>query len=52
MIFAAIAGNDPDWIDLWKSLDEKKYTDETRIGMMLKNPLLWIGIDKSNLKQK
>jgi hypothetical protein len=52
MIFAAIAGNDPAWIDLWKSLDEKKYTDENRIGMMLKNPLLWISLDDSNLKQK
>jgi hypothetical protein len=45
MLFASIAGNNPAWFDLWKSLDEKKYTDETRLAIMLKNPLLWINLN-------
>jgi hypothetical protein len=49
MLFAAITGNNSGWFDLWKSLD-KKYTDENRLGMMLKNPLLWINMNISNLK--
>jgi hypothetical protein len=48
MLFAAIAGNNPAWFDLWKSLDKEKYTDESRLGMMLKNPLIWISMNKSN----
>ena len=44
MIFAAIAGSNPAWIDLWKSLKEKNNSDESAISMMLKNPLLWINI--------
>jgi hypothetical protein len=48
MLFAAIAGNNPAWFDLWKSLDKEKYTDESRLGMMLKNPLIWITMNKSN----
>lgn len=51
MLFAAIAGNDPYWFDLWKSLDEKKYTDESRMSMMLKNPLLWINADNLDVKR-
>lgn len=49
MLFAAIAGNNTAWFDLWRSLD-KKYSDESRFGMMLKNPLLWINLNISNLK--
>jgi hypothetical protein len=51
MLFAAIAGNDPSWFDLWKSLDETKYTDESRMSMMLKNPLLWINADNMNVNR-
>jgi len=42
MLFAAMAGNKPQWFDLWKSLVEKNSSDEGRRSMMLKNPLLWI----------
>jgi hypothetical protein len=42
MLFAALAGNNPNWFDLWKSLDEKKGNDQNRLSMMLKNPLIWI----------
>jgi hypothetical protein len=42
MLFAALVGNNPNWFDLWKSLDEKKGNDQNRLSMMLKNPLIWI----------
>jgi len=42
MLFAALAGNDPKWFNLWKSLIEKKSSDGSSRSMMLKNPLLWI----------
>jgi hypothetical protein len=51
MLFASLAGNDPAWFDLWKSLSEKNSSDESRISMMLKNPLLWINVNNNKLKQ-
>lgn len=50
MLFAALAGNDPVWFDLWKSLDKKKGNDESRRSMMLKNSLLWIHMNNNNIK--
>ena len=41
MLFAALAGNDPEWFDLWKSLAENS-SEESRLSMMLKNPIIWI----------
>jgi iduronate 2-sulfatase len=42
MLFAALAQNDLKWFELWKSLNQKKNSDENRKSMMLKNPLIWI----------
>jgi hypothetical protein len=42
MLFAALAGNNTEWFELWKSLAEKNSSDESRRSMMLKNPLIWI----------
>lgn len=42
MLFAALAGNNQEWFDLWKSLVEKNSSDESRRSMMLKNPLIWL----------
>jgi hypothetical protein len=51
MLFAALVGNDPKWFDLWKSLAEKNGSEESRLSMMLKNPLIWINVNNNNLKQ-
>jgi hypothetical protein len=48
MLFSALAGNDPKWFELWKSLAEKKGIEESHQSMMLKNPLLWINLKTSN----
>lgn len=40
MLLAALAGNNPEWFNLWKALDEK---DQSMLTSM-KNPLLWIGL--------
>lgn len=45
MLYAAVAQNNPEWFKLWKSLDEKDRSDESRLALPLKNPLLWIGLD-------
>jgi hypothetical protein len=50
MLFAALAGNDPAWFELWKSLTEKNSSDKSRMSMMLKNPLIWLNINNSNLR--
>jgi hypothetical protein len=50
MLFAALAGNDHAWFDLWKSLAVKNDSDESRRSMMLKNPLIWIQMNNNNLK--
>jgi len=50
MLFAALAGNDPAWFYLWKSLAVKNDSDESRRSMMLKNPLIWIQMNNINLK--
>lgn len=42
MLFAALEGNNTGWFDLWKSLVEKNSSDESRLSMMLKNPVIWI----------
>lgn len=44
MLFAALAGNNAGWFDLWKSLSAQKTSDASRISMMLKNPLIWLNI--------
>lgn len=46
MLYAALAGNDVRWFTMWKSLNEKNNSDESRIALPLKNPLLWIGLEK------
>lgn len=47
MLYAAVVQNNQEWFELWKSLDEKDKSDESRLALPLKNPLLWIGlIDK------
>ncbi len=48
MLLAALAGNNPAWFDLWKSLAEKNSSDESRRSMMLKNPLIWIDANNKN----
>lgn len=42
MLFAALAGKNPRWFELWKSLAEKNRNDDSRRSMMMKNPLIWI----------
>lgn len=44
MLFAALVGNNAGWFDLWRTLSEKNSGDESRISMMLKNPLIWLNI--------
>lgn len=43
MLFAALAQNSPEWFSLWKSLSEKNSSDESRLALPAKNPLIWIG---------
>lgn len=42
MLFAAVTGNDPAWLNLWKLLALKNSSDESRISQALKNPLIWL----------
>jgi hypothetical protein len=44
MLLAALAGNDPKWFSLWKSLVEKSRSEDNPSTSSLKNPLLWIGL--------
>ncbi len=44
MIFAALAGSNSSWFELWKSLADKSSGDGGHSSMMLKNPLLWINV--------
>ena len=44
MLFAALAGENGGWFDLWKTLNKKNSSDESGISMMLKNPLIWLKI--------
>jgi hypothetical protein len=47
MLFAALAGNNREWFDMWKSLNKKNSSDESRMSQGLKNPLLWIGVEQN-----
>lgn len=51
MLFAALAGKNSSWYDLWKSLSEKNESDESRFSMMIKNPIIWIGLNNNGLIQ-
>jgi hypothetical protein len=51
MLFAALAGMNPEWIDLWKSLNGKNSSDESHKSMMLKNPIIWIELNDNNFKK-
>jgi hypothetical protein len=42
MLFEALAGNDPKWFELWKSLDEKSNKNKNSDLMSFRTPLLWI----------
>jgi hypothetical protein len=42
MLFAAMAGENPEWLRLWKLLAEKNSGEDTRISQALKNPLIWV----------
>ena len=44
MLFAAMIQNQPEWFSIWKVIDAKFPSDESRRNMPLKNPLLWIGL--------
>lgn len=44
MLFATLVEKNVEWFDLWKKLSEKNSGDESRISMMLKNPLIWLNI--------
>ncbi len=44
MLFAAIAQNQMEWIELWKKQKTEFPNDEIRRNLPLKNPLLWIGL--------
>jgi rhamnogalacturonan endolyase len=43
MLFAAIAGNNREWFELWKKLNLKNGSEAGRLSQAVKNPLLWIG---------
>ncbi len=42
MLFAAIAGSNREWFELWKSLNLINYSEAGRLSQAVKNPLLWI----------
>jgi hypothetical protein len=42
MLFESLAGNDPGWFELWKSLDEKNNKSKNSDSMSYRTPLLWI----------
>ena len=50
MIFAAFAQQNNDWFTLWKKLTVKNDSDEARLGLPIRNPLLWIDLNNYNLK--
>jgi len=50
MLFAAFAQQDGNWFKLWKTMTEKNDSDEARLGLTIRNPLLWIYLNNNNLK--
>jgi hypothetical protein len=44
ILFAAIAQNQPEWLQLWKKQSREFPSEESRRNLPLKNPLLWIGL--------
>jgi hypothetical protein len=42
MLFESLAGNDPKWFELWKSLNEKSNNKKNSDSMSFRTPLLWI----------
>jgi hypothetical protein len=51
MLFAALVQNSPDLFSLWKAIGDKYPDDESGRTQTLKNPLLWIELNNSNLNQ-
>lgn len=46
MFFAAIKDKDHDWLKIWKKSNADFPSDESKRNMPLKNPILWLGLDK------
>ncbi len=46
MFFAAIIQQQPEWISIWKKCSSNFPSDESKRNMPLKNPVLWLGINK------
>ena len=51
MLLAALAQNNSEWFSLWKSLGEKNQQDQSINSLQSKSPLLWIGLNSSNLNK-
>ncbi len=45
LVYAALAYERPEWIELWRSLDPDYRSDEARRNAPIKNVLLWIGME-------
>ena len=48
LIFAALATDNKEFIDVWKTIDSKYPNDESRRNAPLKNPVLWLNLPDPN----
>jgi hypothetical protein len=46
MFFAALINEDSNWIEIWKNADSDFPSEESKRNIPLKNPVLWIGLNK------
>ncbi len=46
MLFAALATKNQEWLSIWKTLNDKNNSEESRLGLALKNPIIWIGLER------
>ncbi|MEI8086175.1 MAG: alginate lyase family protein [Paludibacter sp.] len=52
MFFAAMIENKPAWVAIWKKCSADFPNDESKRNMPLKNPILWLGLEKRPLTPK
>ena len=48
MLFAALAGDDNQWFELWKSLDKNSSNNKNSESVSFKSSLLWIDFNNKN----
>ncbi len=46
MFFMAFIQQKPDWVDMWKNCNADFPSEKSKRNMPLKNPILWIGLNK------